>query len=694
MPRLVLEIGTEELPPRFFPPAMAQLREQSEAMLRRARLSFDAVTVLGTPRRLVVIVEGVAAQQAGEVREERGPSAKVAFDAAGQPTKAAEGFARRHGLTAADLVVKEGEQGEYVYAVVHTPEAPAGQALATLLPELISGLSFPKTMRWGSTPMRFGRPIRWLLALLDDEVIPFSLAGLDSGREARGHPMLADGRHPISHAAQYEAELEQHFVIVDPARRRETIELQIAGIAGAEGAQVVDGGLLEETVYLVEWPTCGKGSFDPAFLRLPRPVLVEEMRHVQSYFPLETAEGELRPGFIAVRDGGRDYLETVVRGWEHVLVAKLIDVSFFYEQDLKKPLAARVEALRGVVFKEKLGTMYEKMERVRWVAEGLADELGLDDARREQLLRAAELCKADLTTMVVTGDLSSLQGTMGGIYAARDEAPEVAEAISEHYLPRGAGDPLPAPELGRMLALADRIDTLSACFAAGVVPTGSADPFGLRREAVGIISLLLGLRAGLGLSGLVGPALSKLGQQVGFPSGHELVATQEKVLDFIRQRLEVILREEWGVRYDLVTAALAVDFFSVGDAVERAKALQEVAGREDFLGTVMAATRVTNIVKGVASGHPVNTSLLSEPEQALEAVYQAVRKAADAKTQQRDYVGLFDVLAGLREPVNAFFEAVLVMDPDEKVRQNRLALLTRVNDLFRRLADLSCVVQM
>ncbi len=459
MPRLVLEIGTEELPPRFFPPAVGQLKEGMEGLLERLRLSHGEVRVWGTPRRLVVLVEEVAARQAAATREERGPAAKVAFKD-GQPTKAAEGFAKRYGLTAQDLVSKQTEQGEYVFAVVHDPEAPAGPALAGALPELITSLSFPKSMRWGSTSLRFGRPVRWVLALLGEDVISFPLGDLQSGREARGHPVLVNEMFSVSSAEAYEKELEAKFVVVDPERRRAALAQQLAEIAEANDAEVMDDGLLEETVYLVEWPTCGLGKFDPNFLTLPRAVLVEEMRHVQSYFPMQNAAGELVPSFIAVRDGGGENLDGIIRGWEHVLVAKLIDASFFYEQDLKKPLAERVEALRGVVFQEKLGTMYEKVVRIGRIAETAASQMELPAAQVALLARAVLLAKADLTSEVVT-ELSDLQGTMGREYAiASGEPAEVAEAIGEHYRPRFAGDAIPATQVGRVLALADKLDNI------------------------------------------------------------------------------------------------------------------------------------------------------------------------------------------------------------------------------------------
>jgi len=691
MPRLVVEIGTEELPPRFFPSAMAQLQEGAAALLERLRLTHGQVHVLGTPRRLALVVENVAAQQAAAVREERGPSAKVAFDKEGKPTKAAEGFARRHGLTAPDLVVKQTDGGEYVFAVVHEPEAPAPQALAAALPDLISGLSFPKSMRWGSTALRFGRPVRWVLALLGEEVIRFRLADLQSGREARGHPVLADGMFPVPSAEEYEGALERHSVIVDPERRRAALAQQLADLAEAQDAAVMDDGLLEETVYLVEWPTCGLGSFDPAFLRLPRPVLVEEMRHVQSYFPLQNAAGELIPGFIAVRDGGGANLEGIIRGWEHVLVAKLIDASFFYEQDLKRPLAERVEDLRGVVFQEKLGTMYEKVVRLRRIAEVAAGQMAFGAVDIAQLARAVLLAKADLTTEVVT-DMSGLQGTMGREYAlASGEPAEVAEAIGEHYRPRFAGDAIPQTQLGRGLALADKLDNITALFAVGAIPSGSADPYGLRRDAAGVLNIGLVLAPPVHLGDLVDEALAEVATQVELSQPASVI--RASVMDFIGQRLDTYLREELGVRYDLADAVLSSGFDDLGAAAARAHALQAASAEPEFLPAVMAATRVANIVTNFPGGEVDPSRFQEESERTLWSAYQAAVPAAEAQVQGRDYTALFRTLASLRGIIDRYFEDVLVMAEDEAVRSNRLATVSAVNQLMRRLADFTKVVQ-
>jgi len=696
MARFVLEIGTEELPPRFFAPALSQLRSSGEGMLRGARLSFSRVTVYGAPRRLAFIAENLSEQQAPATREERGPPARAAYDADGNPTRAALGFARRHGVAPETLVVRKDDQGEYVYAVIREPEAPAGEALAARLPSLIAGLSFPKMMRWGSGSLRFGRPIRWLLSLLDDQVVSFELDGIRSGARTRGHPTLADGMFALACAQAYEGALRERFVIVDPEVRRAAIDQQLQEAAQAADARVVDGGLLEETTFLVEWPTAARGGFDPAFLRLPRPVLVEEMQHVQSYFPLEDQRGSLLPQFIAVRDGGADHLDTVVSGWESVLRAKLIDASYFFHEDLKRPLADRVDDLRGVVFQEQLGTMYDKVQRVRRAAAALAQQIGLEAGKREALDRAALLCKADLTTMMV-GELPRLQGTMGCEYAlASGEAPDVAKAIGEHYRPRFAGDEVPATTLGRLLAVADKADTIAACFSAGLLPTGSADPYGLRREATGVVAIVLAMNVSISIGRLLDACLRELGEQQRLP--RPAPEARAAALEFLRQRLATYLRDAppagAGVRYDLVEAALAVGFDDLRDAAERAKALQMLADSEpEFLPIVIASTRASNIARGFDGGAPDERLFEHEAERALWEAYKQLLPTVDQQTEVSDYVALFRTLGRLRGPIDRYFDDVLVMTEDERLRRNRLATCWTINQLFRRIADFSLVVQ-
>jgi len=729
MPRFVLEIGTEEIPPRFFPPALAQLRRDGRQMLERARLGFEDVKVYGTPRRLALIVEAIADRQAPETREERGPAAKVAFDADGNPTKAAQGFARRCGLAPEQLVKKETDQGEYVFAVVRAPELPAGEALAGLLPDLIAGLSFPKTMRWGTGKLRFGRPIRWLLALVGEDVVSFELEGLRSGRETRGHPVLADGMKPVESAAAYEGALRERFVLVDPDERVELIYRQIQGIATTheasahravrdeetieqlmekpeEFAQVVAWNLAIETAFLVEFPTAACGSFSEEFLELPEEVLIEEMIHVQSYFPLKDSGGRLLPRFIAIRDGGEEHLGTVVRGWESVLRAKLIDASYFYSEDRKRRLDDYVSDLEGMVFHEKLGTVHDKMQRLSTIAAVAGQQLRLSPRQKSDLVRAAVLCKADLATQMVA-ELSGLQGTMGSIYARKDrEHTAVWEAIGQHYRPRSADDDIldripdetegeiPDAGIGSVLAVADRVDTLAAFHALGVVPTGSADPFGLRREAYGIIRILAPAEdEGVGplrltsLSQLVETAAAQLHSQ--FSIDKPATEIVSGVMGFLRDRLAVYLREK-GIRYDLVDAALASGIDDILAAAERARTLNELKDSPDFLPTVIACTRPMNISKDFEGGD-VDPKLFQDPsENALWEAYQKVASQADDVPLSK----LFELIATeLRAPIDTYFDDVLVMAEDEKLRRNRLAVCWQISQLFRRIADFSLIVQ-
>ena len=742
MPRFVLEIGTEEIPPRFFPPALAQLRQDGARMLEGARLAFHDIKVYGTPRRLVLIAEGLAAQQAARTREERGPAAKVAFDSDGNPTKAAQGFARRHGLTPEQLVRKETDQGEYVFAVIQDPELPAKEALSGPLPGLISGLSFPKTMRWGTGKLRFGRPIRWLLALVDEDIVDFDLEGLRSGRETRGHPVLADGMKPVQSADEYEKTLLDLSVIVDPDVRWEDLYRQLGEIAAETQAtvlgkerllhdtpiadlvqkpdlfsMVMDDSLNMQTVFLVEYPTAAVGKFSESFLELPDEVLTTEMQHVQSYFPmaLETSDEshpwELIPSFVAVRDGGSEHLDTIVAGWESVLRAKLIDVSFFHEQDLKRPLADRTDDLKGVVFQEQLGSMYDKVERVRAVAAAAAGQVGLSVGETKALNRAALLCKADLTTEVVV-ELSALQGIMGGVYAETGgEEPEVARAIAEHYRPRFAKDDTPWSLLGTLLGLADKLDTVSACFAIGLVPTGSADPYGLRREGMGIVRILSETpddpsRLPIPLSELSTRRLIRVALDM-LPKGLTLQRSAdevaEAVMSFLQERLATRLREQ-EVRYDLVNAALAIDT-DIRDSASRARNLNWLAQKSpDFLKTVIACTRAINISKGFGDDE-VNLNLL-EPgaEEALWNAYENARreieKLEDVLRQSRAkydearfYESVFGLLGPLRDPIDRYFDDVLVMAEKEDVRRNRLATCWAISQLCRRIADFSLIVQ-
>jgi glycyl-tRNA synthetase beta chain len=694
MPRLVFEIGTEEIPARFLVGAVEQLKSLAVERLGAARLGYGEVKTYATPRRLTLVVENLAGGQESRMREESGPPAEKGFAADGTPTQAAVGFARRWGLEVKDLQRKDTPKGPYLLAVFREEGKGAAEVLQELLPVLAGALYFPKTMRWGTGTFRFGRPVRWLLALLDGAVIDFEIDGLRSGRETRGHPTLYPKPLTVGAAQDYEAALKKGKVMLDQAARRRTLARQLKNLAKQEGARIADSDdLLAETVYLVEWPTAVVGGFDERYLALPRPVLVEEMKKVQGYFPLENGEGKLIARFIGVRDGGTAHLDIVRAGYEGVLRAKFEDASFFFEHDKRKRLEERVEQLKGVAYLAGMGSLYDKALRLKELAGFIADKAGLGEEEEAAVERAAWLAKADLVTDLVV-EINSLQGTMGGEYARiSGEAEPVALAIGEHYRPRFGGDALPSTMGGRIVALADKLDTICSGLAAGLSVSGSEDPYGLRREGQAVISLLneIGLR--LPLKGMIRQALRALEGKANFDADR----TGAKVQELLHQRLERLLKDSppagRGIRYDLADAVLGAGWDDVGDAVKRGAALQKLSGRKDFLPTVVASTRPANIVKGFAGGEPEAALFQDKEEGTLWQACLGARAKIEHLAKAGDYVGLFAVLAALRPTIDDFFEKVLVMAADPQVKNNRLALVWQVDRLFRHLADFRLVVQ-
>ncbi len=697
--RLVFEIGTEELPPQAAWDGARQLAEQAPRALESARIAVRRVTSFSTPRRLVLIADDVQPRQRDLVREVRGPAVRVAYDAHGRPTAAAEGFARGQGVPVSALERRVTPQGEYVYAVRREPGAAAAEVLRTLLPELAAGLTFPKAMRWGTGTVRFARPVRWLVALLGSRVIACEFAGVAAGRRTYGHRILHPAAVPVPRAGSYEAVLKRSFVLLDPEERRRRVADAARKAAGEIGGRVVlDADLLDETVQLVEWPEAFVGRFADEFLALPREVLITVMQHHQKYFAVEDAGGALLPAFVGVRNGDRRGLAIVREGNEWVLRARLADGRFFFEEDRKRRLADRVQGLQDLVFLDRLGTMADKTVRLERLAGVLARLLHLAPSQSDLLRRAAHLSKADLITQVVR-ELPELQGVMGGIYARLDGEPAaVADAIREQYLPRGAV--LPSTPTGAYLALADKADTLLSALAAGMAPSGSQDPYGLRRAAAGIVAIIL--RRGMRLS------LADLARGAGAAAGPDGARVLEEWQSALRQRLRAMLIDE-GISYDTVDAALDAGADDLVDAAARARALWEFRRTAAFAGVYTAFDRAARILPDGAPG-PVREDLCAAP--AERALLQSLR---DAQTDAQAWAALGDPTAGdgtapgadelarrdsaarerlaaLAAPVDRFFEDVLVMDPDEGVRQNRLALLAGVVALVRPIADLSRVV--
>lgn len=688
---LLLEIGVEELPARMCSPALEQLKQKAEAAFAEARLAHRGCEVFGTPRRLVLLVHDLALRQADREVKVRGPARAAAFDAQGRPTRAAEGFARSQGVPVESLVVAPDDRGgEYVWAV----KKEEGQSVATVLPplleRLILSIEWPKSMRWGTQAVRYARPIRWIVALLGDRRVPLTVAGVESGRHTRGHRTLAPADvPPIENVHDYFAKLAHLYVMVDPVQRKNVIWHQVQKQAEALGGYVPrDEDLLEEVTWLVEQPYAFAGRFDPAFLEVPAEVLVTSMREHQRYFPVyDRPGGKLLPYFIAVRNGLDEGLENVIRGNEKVLRARLADARFFWDEDRKQRLEGRLPALRQVVFQEKLGSQYERVQRIERLAAYLAGALGLSAADRERAVRAAHLCKCDLVTHMVF-EFPELQGVMGKHYALHDgEDPQVAEAIYEHYLPRAAGDDLPQTPAGIAVALADRLDTLAGYFGLGLIPTGSADPFALRRAAQGVVAIVTGRGLRLSLEALLDQALT------GYPQFDHAARTRarEALLEFFRARVETQLRER-GLRHDVVDAVLAAGFDDLADAVRRAEALSASLEDPEFAAVTGAFKRVANLaLKNAAEAAPAVDPALLEPgaEFDLWDAFQAMRAEAEEALARGEYLDFYRISRRLKEPVDAFLDTVRVMVEDEAVRNNRLALLKAVAELLSRPADLA-----
>lgn len=675
---LLFEIGTEEIPAHVMPHLLEDLAQLAETMLKEHRLSYEKVRTLGTPRRAALIVTGLAERQEDVNTETRGPSVAIAFDADGNPTKAGAGFARGQGVDPSALIQRDG----YVYASVHESGAATAELLTSLLPDLVRAIPLPNSMRWGDLDFRFIRPIRWFVALYGTEIVPFTLAGVTSGNHSRGHRTLAPADFVITSAADYEAACEKAYIIVDPERRRAMICEQITETAKACGGTAeITPDLLEEVLYLVEYPTALSGSFEEKYLALPAEAVITPMRDHQRYFPVKAADGSLLPAFITVRNGGKAHLDVVAHGNERVLRARLADAQFFFDEDRKKSLAEHREKLKTVVFQRGLGSMYEKTERLMALTTAIVEEMAAgdaDDAALADARRAAELSKADLVTGMVT-EFTELQGIMGREYALLDgESPAVARAIDEQYMPRFAGDELPQTLLGVALSVADKIDNIVGTFSQGRIPTGSQDPFGLRRQALGLVLMLIEQESTMLLSDLVDEACDL----------YDLEEFRDKmqvyVADFIRLRLKNVLSER-GVRYDVQEAVLG-DVDLVADVPVRAAYVERLLASEGGEALVQSFVRVGNIARSVTGGTVDPALFKAEEEGALLSAYQA---AAAARAEGEDTLPTEQALG---RAIDTFFDAVMVMDKDARVKENRLSLLKMIDDDLLETADYSKIV--
>ena len=678
---LLFEIGAEEIPAGFMPNILGQLKQLAETKLNDAHLPFESIATYGTPRRLALIVKGLTDTSAEISERHKGPSASIAYDADGNATKAAIGFARGKGLDVADLVVEDG----YIYAETKTAGVPAKDIVTDMLPQLITGLNFPKSMHWGNLDAKFVRPVRWLVALLDEEVIPVEFATVKSGNVTRGHRFLGADEITIKNAASYVDTLKENFVMVDQDARRELISKQLHDMAASKNASIVwDDDLLEEINYLVEWPTALCGGFEESYLALPDAAIITPMKDHQRYFPLVGQDGKLLPMFLTVRNGSDHSIEVVQAGNERVLRARLDDAKFFFNEDRKKPLIDRQDGLTKIVFQEGLGNLADKTERLLKLGRVFGEECGLHEDAVVVLERATELAKTDLTTGMVT-EFTELQGVMGKEYALLDgESPEVAEAIFEQYLPRFAGDVLPQTEAGKVLSIIDKVDNIVATFSRGLIPTGSQDPYALRRQTIGILNILLGSEWNISLRPIFKASMELL--NVPAEKQDELLGQVE---EFFTLRLKNIFLDR-EVPHHVIDLLLSNNELSVADAEGLVNAL--LANRiDENVELVQAYTRMYNLVKDVEYTG-VNNDLLKED--AEKALFEAASKASEissAAWEAGDYDAVVAVPVTLVPAINKFFEDVMVMDKDEAIKANRLQLVRLAYSVMAIIGDISAL---
>ncbi len=681
---LAFEIGVEEIPAFDLDSANKQLEKMVPAAFADARIPYDSIEIHSSPRRLIVMAYGVADATEALVEEYKGPAAKIAFDADGNPTKAAIGFARGKGLSPESLERREVNGTEYVFATKNIPATPVADLLPDVLAGFITAIKWPRSCRWAAYREYFVRPVRWIVAMLDDVVLPVSFAGAESSNFTMGHRVLAPGKHTVDTAANLLDVIRAAYVIPTQAARERIIREGVAAIEAETGFTAdLPAKTLLEVVNLSEYPQPLVSTFDEEFLQVPEEIIVDAMLMHQRYFPLYDAAGKLTNKFIIVSNGNPECAATIIDGNERVVRARLDDAKFFYEEDLKHPLESYIEKLDKVVFQESLGTVRQKAERLEKLACALSADAQLDAADAADAKRAARLCKADLVTNAVI-EFTSVQGVMGSYYAAASgETPQVAQAIGQHYQPRFAGDALPDTTVGKLVALADKLDTICGRFAVGQGPTGSSDPFALRRSAIGIVNML---EAGLpiSLAAAIDESLASFAAQgVAF----DAAAVRAEVVDFFVTRTKVMLRDA-GVNADTIDAVLAAGVEEPAVISQRAHALEDARANdaETFDNLATAYARANNLRKPEL-GEDVDDALLTDPERALAGAVATAEQAVAAALESDDFAAALSQLAALRAPIDGFFADVMVMDEDAALRDNRLRLLNRFVAVFANVAD-------
>jgi glycyl-tRNA synthetase beta chain len=693
MKSFLLEIGTEEIPARFISDGANLLKDSIVRVFEDSGIGFGNISLYATPRRLAIVVDEVSEKQKDKKIEIPGPPKKISYDSEGRPTAAAIGFAKTHGIDVKKLKIINTDRGEYVASVIEQAGKKTKDVLAEVLPKILTSLHFPKTMRWGNGSMRFVRPIHWIAAIFGENIIPFKIDGLKSGNKTRGHRFMSKGEIKISKPSDYSRRLADSRVIADPCERKKRILDGLRKIESvlrrtlkdeSSGSFRVhaDEELLDTVVYLTEYPTVILGNFDSKYLSLPKELLITVMKNQQKYFSTEDRNGSLLPHFIVVSNTDSKNSRIVKKGAERVIRARLEDAGFYFNEDKKIPLQDYVEKLKKVTFQEKLGSVYDKAERIASICSFMADILNTQD--REKIQRTAMLSKADLVTGIVR-EFPELQGYIGMIYAKESgEDNEVAAAIYEHYMPKFSGDTLPSNDTSALVSLADKIDNIASFFCVGLIPTGSEDPYGLRRQAMGILNILADRDYPLSLDLLIDAALQGLEKHIFSHESSVKKELSEQIMRFFIQRLEGILLGE-GYSYDTVNSVLQattpIPAHNIRDIKKRINIISSMKKSQDFPDLLMAAKRVCNILANTKSPKLKQDLLIEEPEKEL---FNAVNNTKD-KLIETDYKALFE----LKDPINTFFDKVLVMDKRTEIKENRLALLQTVRGIFDSLGDFS-----
>lgn len=692
MNNYLMEIGVEELPSRFIESALSQLREKAEKLLIENNIKHGDIKVFATPRRLALFINDVDTTQTEIDIEIKGPNKKIAFDEEGNPTKPLEGFMRSQNISLDQIFFKELKGVEYVYASVHKKSDSFEEIIEKNMPELIKSINFPKNMKWGGKNIKFARPIRWLVSLLNNKVLSFDLEGIKASNVTRGHRFLGSSNIVVDDATNYEKLLDDNFVILDQVKRKEMIKYGSKKLAKSFGGELKDDSeLLEELTYIVEYPTPILGKIKDEYLELPQDVITTPMKEHLRYTPVYDSKGDLMPYFITIRNGNEEYSDIVVAGNEKVLDARLHDAKFFYNEDLKIKLEDNVDKLSGIVFQENLGTMHDKTKRVQELSKKIGEYLEVADETLNSLDRAAYLSKTDLLTNMVQ-EFTELQGNMGSVYAnCFGESEIVCRAIKEQYLPRYAGDKLPESTIGSILAIADKMDTIVGLFAIGLVPTGSQDPFGLRRSAIGIINILNNNRWDISLSELIDYSLYIYVEDKGLAFNYNKV--KANIIEFFYGRIKNMLLQQ-EIRYDIVDAILESEDDNILNIFIKAKDIDQWFKEDNREKFVDAFTRLENIVINKEINTKFNIELLeSKEEELLYESFNLIKDKVDNLICDKKYAESLNLLSSLENSIENYFDNVMVLVEDEKIKNNRLSMLKEISQEIKKLFNIKTIVQ-